>query len=73
MIALIVVMLVAQTWLAGAAPTEEGGVIVAAIVDVVSQRLRVAAIALTLAGLLLAAIFTGLRALRGSSARPVSC
>ena len=70
MITLIALMLVAQAWLAGAAG-DGGGVAVGAILDAVSQGLRVSAVALALGGLLVAGIFAGLRALRGSMTRRV--
>src|SRR5215212_5151400 len=68
MISLMALMLVTQGWLAGKAGAD-GGVAIDAILDAISQGLRVSAIALALLGLLVAGICTGLRALRGSSAR----
>ncbi len=68
MIALMTLMLVTQAWLAGAAG-DGGGVAIGAILDAISQGLRVSAVALALAGLLVAGVFTGLRALRGSMTR----
>jgi hypothetical protein len=68
MAAAIALMLVAQTWAASVAGAG-GRVVVAVIVEAISQRLRVAAVGLALAGLLLAGICGGLHALRGSTAR----
>jgi len=68
MISLMALMLVTQGWLAGKAGAD-GGVAIGAILDAISQGLRVSAIALALLGLLVAGLCTGLRALRGSSAR----
>jgi hypothetical protein len=64
-------MLVAQTWLAAEAGADGGGVAVGAILDAISQGLRVSTIALALLGLLLAGLCTGLRALRGSATRRI--
>lgn len=66
MIALIALMLVAQGWIANMADDDGGRVTLAAIVEAVSQSLRLAAVGLALAGLLLAGIAAGLCALRGS-------
>ena len=68
MITLMALMLVTQAWLAGAAG-DGGGVAIGAILDAVSQGLRVFTVGLALVGLLVAGVFTGLRALRGSMAR----
>ena len=68
MITLMALMLVTQAWLAGAAG-DGGGVAVGAILDAISQELRVSAVGLALVGLLVAGVFTGLRALRGSMTR----
>lgn len=69
MVALMGLLLVAQTWLAGAAGADGGGVAVSAILDSISQGLRLSVVALALLGLLAAGIFSGLRALRGSTPR----
>ena len=66
MIGLMALMLVTQGWLTGKAGAD-GGVAIGAILDAISQGLRVSAIALALLGLLVAGLCTGLRALRGSS------
>jgi hypothetical protein len=63
MVGLMALMLVAQAWLDG------GGVAVGAILDAISQGLRISTVALALLGLLLAGLSTGLRALRGSATR----
>jgi hypothetical protein len=68
MIGLMALMLVTQGWLSGKAGAD-GGVAVDAILDAISQGLRVSAIALALLGLLVAGICTGLRTLRGGSSR----
>jgi hypothetical protein len=69
MIGLMALMLVAQAWLAGEAGADGGGVAVGAILDAISQGLRISTVALALLGLLLAGLCTGLRALRGSPIR----
>jgi hypothetical protein len=69
MVGLMALMLVAQTWLTGAAGADGGGVAVGAILDAISQGLRVSTIALALLGLIVAGLCTGLRALRGSATR----
>jgi hypothetical protein len=69
MVGLMALMLVAQAWLAGEAGADGGGVAVGAILDAISQGLRVSTVALALLGLLLAGLCTGLRALRGSPTR----
>ena len=71
MVALMALMLVAQTWLAAEAGADGGGVAVGAILDAISQGLRVSTVALALLGLLLAGLCTGLRALRGSATRRI--
>jgi hypothetical protein len=68
MIALIALMLATQVWLAGAAG-DGGGVAIGAILEAISQGLRVSVVVLALAGLLVAGVFTGLRALRASMTR----
>src|SRR5215217_5741853 len=68
MIGLMALMLVTQGWLTGNAGAD-GGVAIGAILDAISQGLRVSTIGLALLGLLVAGLCTGLRALRGSSAR----
>jgi hypothetical protein len=69
MVGLMALMLVAQAWLAGEAGADGGGVAVGAILDAISQGLRISTIALALLGLLLAGLSTGLRTLRGSATR----
>jgi hypothetical protein len=69
MVGLMALMLVAQTWLTGQAGADGGGVAVGAILDAISQGLRLSTVALALLGLLLAGLCTGLRALRGSAIR----
>ena len=69
MVALMALMLVAQAWLAGAAGVDGGGVAVGAILDAISQGLRVSTVALALLGLLLAGLCAGLHALRRSAIR----
>jgi hypothetical protein len=68
MIGLMALMLVAQAWLTGQAGAN-GGVAVGAILDAISQGLRVSTVGLALLGLLVAALCTGLRALRGNATR----
>jgi hypothetical protein len=68
MIGLMALMLVTQAWLTGQAGAD-GGVAVGAILDAISQGLRLSTVALALLGLLLAGLCTGLRALRGSAPR----
>jgi hypothetical protein len=72
MVVLIAVMLAAQTSLASAAGTDGEGVVVGAIVDAISQGLRVSAVALALLGLFLAAVFTALAGLRRSTTRRIA-
>jgi hypothetical protein len=69
MVGLMALMLVAQAWLTGEAGADGGGVAVGAILDAISQGLRISTIALAVLGLLLAGLCTGLRALRGSATR----
>jgi hypothetical protein len=69
MVGLMALMLVAQAWLAGQAGANGGGVAIGAILDAISQGLRVSTVALALLGLLVAGLCTGLRALRGSATR----
>jgi hypothetical protein len=69
MVGLMALMLVAQAWLTGEAGADGGGVAVGAILDAISQGLRVSTIALALLGLLVAALCTGLHALRRSATR----
>jgi hypothetical protein len=69
MVGLMALMLVAQAWLTGAAGADGGGVAVGAILDAISQGLRISSVALALLGLLVAGICTGLHALRWSATR----
>jgi hypothetical protein len=69
MIGLMALMLVVQAWLAGEAGVDGGGVAVGAILDAISQGLRVSTVGLALLGLLVAGLCTGLRVLRGSATR----
>lgn len=71
MIALIGLLLVAEAWVAGAAAASGGSMVVEAILETVTQGLRVMAVALAVAGLVVAGVFTGLAALRRSSSRRV--
>ncbi len=68
MIGLMALMLVAQAWLTGQAGAN-GGVAVGAILDAISQGLRVSTVGLALLGLLVAGLCTGLRTLRGNATR----
>jgi hypothetical protein len=68
MVGLMALMLVTQAWLASRAGAD-GGVAVGAILDAISQGLRVSTVALALLGLLVAGLCTGLRALRGTATR----
>jgi hypothetical protein len=68
MIGLMALMLVAQAWLTGQAGAN-GGVAVGAILDAISQGLRVSTVGLALLGLVAAGLCTGLRALRGNATR----
>jgi hypothetical protein len=69
MVGLMALMLMTQTWLTGQAGADGGGVAVGAILDAISQGLRLSTVALALLGLLVAGLCTGLRALRGSAIR----
>jgi hypothetical protein len=71
MVGLMAAMLVAQAWLTGQAGADGGGVAVGAILDAISQGLRVSTIALALLGLLVAGLCTGLHALRRGATRRV--
>jgi hypothetical protein len=66
MIAFIALLLVTQGWIASMAEDDGARVTLGAIVEAISQSLRLAAVALALGGLLLAGIVAGLCALRGS-------
>lgn len=68
MVGLMAAMLVVQAWLTGQAGAD-GGVAVGAILDAISQGLRVSTVALALLGLLVAGLCTGLHALRRSATR----
>ena len=68
MIGLMALMLVTQGWLTGNAGAD-GGVAIGAILDAISQGLRVSTVGLALLGLLVAGLCTGLRALRGNATR----
>jgi len=68
MIGLMALMLVTQGWLTGQTGAD-GGVAIGAILDAISQGLRVSTIGLALLGLLVAGLCTGLRALRGNATR----
>jgi hypothetical protein len=63
MVALIVLMLTTQGWVMGKTGPEGGAAVAGVILDAISQGLRVAAVSLAVLGLLLAGLFTGLRAL----------
>ncbi len=67
MVLLIALLLLGETALAAAAAAS--GAVVRALVDAISQGLRVTAIALAVGGLLLGGLFSGLAALRGSALR----
>jgi hypothetical protein len=69
MVALMALLLVGQGALAARAGEAGGNAVVIAIADAISQGLRMAAIGLALAGLLLAGMFAGLSSLRGSMVR----
>ena len=66
MVALIALLVIYRTWLASTA--EFGGPVIGAILDVISQQLRLSAVGLALAGLVLGCVFAGLRALRYGTA-----
>jgi hypothetical protein len=68
MVTLIALMVATQAAVANAA-AEGAGVVVGAIVEALSQGLRLSAIALALAGLVLAGVFSGLGSLRRSVMR----
>lgn len=67
---LIATLLLAQGWATGQSGNQASAVALEAIVDSATQGLRVAAIASAAISLLLAALFAGLGALRGSVSRP---
>lgn len=67
---LIATLLLAQGWAAGQSGNQASAVALEAIVDSATQGLRVASIAAAAISLLLAALFAGLGALRGSVSRP---
>jgi hypothetical protein len=69
MIALIALMLAVHASVVSGADTEGDGIVAGAILDAISQGLRVSAIALALLGLIVAAVFTGLVVLRRSTMR----
>lgn len=66
MAVLMAALLLSRGWAAGQTGSAAGAVAVQAIMDAISQGLRQATIVIAAAGLLLAALFTGLGALRGS-------
>ena len=66
---LIGALLLAQGWAAGQTGSQASAVALEAILDAATQRLRVASIAAAAISLLLAALFAGLGALRGSVSR----
>ena len=68
MVGLMAAMLVVQAWLTGQAGAD-GGVAVGAILDAISQGLRVSTVALALLGLLVAGLCTGLHTLRRGATR----
>lgn len=73
MIGLMALLLVTQAWLVGQAGADGSGVAVGAILDAISQGLRVSTVGLALLGLLVAGLCTGLHALRrGASRRAVA-
>lgn len=67
MVVLITLMLAGQLWAVGAGDTRRA--VLGAILDAISQPLRFGAVILALIGLLGAALFAGLCALRGSATR----
>ncbi|MBA3449896.1 MAG: hypothetical protein H0T18_01645 [Chloroflexia bacterium] len=69
MVALIAVMLAAQEWVMSETGAEGGRDVIEVILDAVSQGLRLMAVGLALLGLLLAGLFTGLRALGATTSR----
>ncbi|MCA9862804.1 MAG: hypothetical protein R2853_06340 [Thermomicrobiales bacterium] len=66
---LIAALLLGQAWAAGQSGGQASAVALEAILDAATQGLRVAAIAAAAISLLLAALFAGLGALRGSVSR----
>jgi hypothetical protein len=66
---LIATLLLAQGWAAGQSGSQASAAALEAILDAATQRLRVASIAAAAVSLLLAALFAGLGALRGSVSR----
>lgn len=66
---LIAALLLAQGWAAGHSGGRAGGAALEAILDAATQNLRVASVAAAGVSLLLAALFAGLGALRGSVSR----
>ncbi|MFT4041279.1 MAG: hypothetical protein QM692_24065 [Thermomicrobiales bacterium] len=68
MAVLMAALLLSRGWAAGQTGSEAGAVAVQAIMDAISQGLRQATIVIAAAGLLLAALFAGLSALRGNPA-----
>jgi hypothetical protein len=73
MIGLMALLLVSQAWLVGQAGADGGGVAVGAILDAISQGLRVSTVGLALLGLLVAGLCAGFHALRrGASRRAVT-
>jgi hypothetical protein len=66
MIALMALLLIAQGWVASMASDDGARVTLGAIVEAVSQALRLAVVALAVGGLLLAGIVAGLCSLRGA-------
>jgi hypothetical protein len=69
---LIAALVGAQWWAAGESGSQASAVLLEAVLDAVTQGLRVASIAAAAVSLLLAALFAGLGALRGSVARPAA-
>lgn len=66
---LIAALLLGQGWAAGQSGSQASAVALEAILDAATQNLRVASIAAAAISLLLAALFAGLGALRGSVSR----
>jgi hypothetical protein len=66
---LIAALLLAQGWAAGQSGSQASAVALEAVLDAATQSLRVASIAAAAVSLLLAALFAGLGALRGSVSR----
>ncbi len=69
MVVLIAVMLAVQEWVMSETGAEGGRDVIEVILDAVSQGLRLTVVGLALLGLLLAALFTGLRALGPAAPR----